>query len=199
MDATKSCQASTSTIKISTNCTPAILMAATTSPAPTTMKNGRERKWKSKNGERLRDHLGFRLRASGVCVRRSEINGELEVLLVSAQRGPNAWTLPGGGVELGEQINEAVIREVEEEAGIQADIVELIGEFKDHERLHRTALFLLSPVNELHEWQDGKDGRLRCWLRYSEALTVVKPNQRLMIEQTAYRIAEIEKTAMSAR
>lgn len=57
----------------------------TSSSAPT--KNGCERRWKSKNGERLRDPQGYRLRAAGVCARRNAVNGQLEMLLVSAQRG----------------------------------------------------------------------------------------------------------------
>ncbi|KAI6230064.1 Nudix hydrolase domain-containing protein [Aphelenchoides fujianensis] len=200
MDAAKSCSSPTSAIKITPTAT-TIEMAATAPapPAAATTKNGCERKWKSKNGERLRDPQGYRLRASGVCARRNATNGELEVLLVSAQRGPHSYVIPGGGLELGEQMSEAVIREVEEEAGVRADVVEMIGEFWDHERLHRTALFLLTPVHELHEWQDGRDGRLRCWLSCAEALAAVKPSQRPMLEKTTFRIAEIEKTAMSAR
>jgi 8-oxo-dGTP pyrophosphatase MutT (NUDIX family) len=52
------------------------------------------------------------------------------MLLVSAQRGPHAWVIPGGGLERGEATDEAVLREVEEEAGVRADVLELIGEFQ---------------------------------------------------------------------
>ena len=39
----------------------------------------------------------------------------------------NAWNLPGGGVALGEAPWEAVVREVEEEAGLQVRVEKLVG------------------------------------------------------------------------
>ncbi|KAI6182961.1 Nudix hydrolase domain-containing protein [Aphelenchoides bicaudatus] len=175
------------------------MASATTVATNAPTKNGCERRWKSKNGERLRDHNGYRLRAAGVCVRRNAVNGQLEMLLVSAQRGLNSWVIPGGGIEIGEEMHEAVLREVEEEAGVRAIVTELIGEFQDDERLHRTALYLLSPLEELEEWEDGMNGRLRQWLSYADALETVKITQRTMLEITASRIADIEKTALSTR
>lgn len=63
-----------------------------------------------------------RIGAYGVVIREHR-------LLMSLWRGPteDIWTLPGGGVELGEQPDEACIREIHEETGYHAVLGELIG------------------------------------------------------------------------
>jgi 8-oxo-dGTP pyrophosphatase MutT (NUDIX family) len=48
------------------------------------------------------------------------------------QRGDNGyWGLPGGSVELGETVAEAVVREVAEETGYTVEIVRLVGVYSD--------------------------------------------------------------------
>jgi len=51
------------------------------------------------------------------------------VVLVRRGRPPayGEWSLPGGAVELGETLGEAVVREVEEEVGLQIAVVELVA------------------------------------------------------------------------
>ena len=53
-----------------------------------------------------------------------------KVLVVRRARKPalNLYTLPGGGVEIGETLNEAVTREVREETGLAIEPVALAGE-----------------------------------------------------------------------
>ncbi|MEV4901871.1 NUDIX domain-containing protein [Citricoccus sp. NPDC055426] len=50
-------------------------------------------------------------------------------LLMSLWQGPteNIWTLPGGQVELGEQPDEACVREILEETGYHAVLGDLLG------------------------------------------------------------------------
>ncbi len=53
-----------------------------------------------------------------------------KVLVVRRARKPalSLYTLPGGGVELGETLHEAVVREVREETGLDVEPVALAGE-----------------------------------------------------------------------
>ena len=52
-----------------------------------------------------------------------------QVLIVRRGRAPakGVYTLPGGGVELGETLEQAVIREVREETALDIEPVELVG------------------------------------------------------------------------
>lgn len=52
---------------------------------------------------------------------------ECERVLLCHRRDLNLWNLPGGGVESGELPNEAVVREVEEETGLEVVIERLVG------------------------------------------------------------------------
>ncbi|MEO0700089.1 MAG: NUDIX hydrolase [Pseudomonadota bacterium] len=55
-----------------------------------------------------------------------------EVLLIKRGRAPleGQWSIPGGKVERGETLYQAIIREVEEETGIVCDPIGLIGAFE---------------------------------------------------------------------
>jgi 8-oxo-dGTP pyrophosphatase MutT (NUDIX family) len=50
-----------------------------------------------------------------------------EVLLVSAKRDPRQWIFPKGHVEPGETAEEAALREMREEAGVDGRVIKPIG------------------------------------------------------------------------
>jgi ADP-ribose pyrophosphatase YjhB (NUDIX family) len=57
-------------------------------------------------------------------------NGEGRILL--QRRSDNAlWGLPGGSVEIGESVRDAIVREVREETGLSVELVRLIGVYSD--------------------------------------------------------------------
>ena len=86
--------------------------------------------------------------AGGVVYRRE---GEaLEVLLAArrTRRGDLAWGLAKGGIELDESIEDAAVREVREETGIDAEIEDSLGETRyfyvwDDVRVRKVVHFFL--------------------------------------------------------
>jgi len=62
--------------------------------------------------------------AGGVVFRKNE-DGKLEILLI---RVKNRWSFPKGNIERGEQKDKAALREVKEETGVDAEIVDYLGE-----------------------------------------------------------------------
>ncbi len=57
-------------------------------------------------------------------------NGQGQILL--QRRSDNGlWGLPGGSVEIGESVQQAIVREVEEETGLGVEVERLIGVYSD--------------------------------------------------------------------
>jgi ADP-ribose pyrophosphatase YjhB (NUDIX family) len=177
---------STTTNCINTECTTTKIPSTTTDDTPeqqVVIIKKREKFSKDSNGERIRDEKGYRLRAAGLCTRINKNSKNIELLLVSGRGNSSSWVLPGGGIEEAENAQQAAIREVAEEAGIHSTIRSMIGEFKDDERLNRTILYHLNVIEELEDWEDGRNGRLRSWMTITEALEKIKSSQRVMIER----------------
>lgn len=74
------------------------------------------------------------------------------VLLIRRRNPPfaGAYALPGGFVDVGETVEEAVVREVREETGVETEIDRLLGVYSDPARDPRghtvSVTFLLRPV-----------------------------------------------------
>jgi 8-oxo-dGTP diphosphatase len=50
-----------------------------------------------------------------------------ERILLGLRRDIDWWNLPGGGMELGETVDEALYREVREETGLEVEVGQLVG------------------------------------------------------------------------
>lgn len=140
--------------------------------------------------------MDLRVAAYAVVERRGRI------LLTHWRRGHlHGWTLPGGGLESGEDPRDAVVREVLEETGLDARVGKLLGvdsrvmvreevpEGKNPE-LHTIRIIYRASVKDgpLQNEVDGSSDEAR-WV----ALGEVKGLRTLSLVQTAMRMAGIER------
>ncbi len=56
-------------------------------------------------------------------------NGKLLLIKRGAKPGQGRWSIPGGLVELGERVQDAVVREVKEECGLDIEVERLMDVF----------------------------------------------------------------------
>jgi ADP-ribose pyrophosphatase YjhB (NUDIX family) len=68
------------------------------------------------------------LNFSGACI----INNKGQILLQKRSKEGEIWGLPGGAVEIGESIEEAMVREVKEETGLNVRADYLIGVYSKY-------------------------------------------------------------------
>ena len=114
-----------------------------------------------------------------------------------AQRGKEPligwWSLPGGALELGESLDQAVRREVREETGLE---IEPLRVFEIFERIIRDA----DGVPEYHyvlidyvcrvtggEVRAGDDVAAVCWMRENELSTLRITEGTLAVIERAFR------------
>jgi 8-oxo-dGTP diphosphatase len=81
-----------------------------------------------------------------------------KILLVRQAYGERYWSLPGGKMELGESIDEAAVREVREETGLEVRVTRVIGLYSKPAEGGLAITFegrviggTLQPANEISE------------------------------------------------
>jgi 8-oxo-dGTP diphosphatase len=82
------------------------------------------------------------------------------IVLVERRYEPLGYALPGGFVEVGETVEKAVMREVKEETGLDAQIVKLLGVYSEPNRDPRfhvvSVVFVLDAYGEPKGGDDAK-------------------------------------------
>ena len=105
-----------------------------------------------------------------LCVGAVAVDAE-QVLLIRRGSKPGAgrWSLPGGRVELGETLAEAVVREVREETGLEAMCDELVGWVERIEAAYHFVIFDFSvTVLDRAHPVAGDDAAAVAWVNLAE-------------------------------
>jgi diadenosine hexaphosphate hydrolase (ATP-forming) len=112
--------------------------------------------------------------------------------VVTARRDPSLWVLPKGHIEPGESSEQAAVREVFEEAGVKARIVEFLMTSRPIVRgeEQRIEYYLMEAVAE----ETPNEGRHLAWLSKNEAI-----DRLTFAESRAVLMAACEYLAESSR
>ncbi|HHF56182.1 MAG TPA: NUDIX hydrolase [Thermoplasmatales archaeon] len=108
--------------------------------------------------------MGNNIMKPSVAVDGVLIKGD-KILLIKRKNEPfkGRWALPGGFVEYGETVEEAVLREFEEEVGLRARIKKLLGVYSKPDRDPRgqviSIVFLLDAEGDAKAGDDAADAR----------------------------------------
>lgn len=107
-----------------------------------------------------------------------------EYLVVRSSRGTE-WVLPKGHIEAGETAPQAAVREVREEAAVDAAILAPLGDYAyaTAREQARVQVFLMRAVGEVA----ATEQRARAWLPYREA------RARLQFEETRRLLDEADR------
>jgi 8-oxo-dGTP pyrophosphatase MutT (NUDIX family) len=105
--------------------------------------------------------------AGGVVFRK--LDDTFKYLLIQATKDPMQWVLPKGHIEPGESAREAAVREVQEETGDWAQVVDWIDDvrFESGGETSMVRFFLMKLMVEEAKWPS--ENRKRQWLQLNEA------------------------------
>jgi len=127
--------------------------------------------------------------SGGVIFRK--VNGGFEVALVSRR---NIWCLPKGLIEANETADEAALREVKEETGLNGEIIGKIGEinysfFRNRRYFKTVHFYLLKFVGGSIEAHDSEMDKVK-WFPISDAIRVLTYVNERKIMRKAVKMLE---------
>ena len=119
------------------------------------------------------------------------------VLLIKRGKPPlqGRWVVPGGTVELGESLEQALVREMEEETGVQVRPVSLLTAFDRIDRDGSEVRYHYVIVDYLCEYLGGEaraasDAQDVAWAAEAELPAFDLPPKALEVVRGAFRLAE---------
>jgi 8-oxo-dGTP pyrophosphatase MutT (NUDIX family) len=134
--------------------------------------------------------------AGGVVIRRTPEGAEVALAARRTRKGDLAWGLPKGLVEPGEQPEQAALREVREETGLEAEILESLGETSywyvwEGERVRKkVAFFLMEATGGDISLHDHEMEEIR-WVPLAEApRRATYPSERALLRRVVEALSE---------
>jgi mutator protein MutT len=128
------------------------------------------------------------------------------VLLIRRAKPPllGRWTIPGGTVELGETLEQALAREMEEETGLEVEPVELLTVFDRIERDGGEVVFHYVIVDYLcrrlsGEARAGSDAAEVAWVRPEDLEHYDLNRKALEVVAEAFRLSVTRGLALGER
>ncbi len=86
-------------------------------------------------------------------------NHENQILL-GHRRDIDWWNLPGGGMEIGETVDEAICREVFEETGLKVKVVQLVGVYSKPQKQEVVLTFFCNIIGgTLQSTEETRESR----------------------------------------
>lgn len=126
--------------------------------------------------------------AGGVVLR--EADSHLEVALVGRGQ-PLRWGLPKGGLQAGETIDRAAVREVQEETGLRVELLAPVGEIvywfntrgaRHHKTVHYFLMRAVGGDVRDHDWENDE----AAWFPVEQALErMAFPNEVAIVRRAA--------------
>lgn len=129
---------------------------------------------------------------------------ENETVVLIKRRNPpfqNHWALPGGFVELGEKVEAAVLREAEEETGLQVRILKLVGVYSDPKRDPRghviSITYLCKRIDSVANPHGGDDAKEAKVFNRPDLENIPLAFDHNLIIQDALKLADQENLWVS--
>lgn len=86
---------------------------------------------------------------------------EKGIVLIERKDPPHGWALPGGFVDYGESVENALIREMKEETNLDISIIKLLGVYSDpnrDKRMHTASVvYVVKGKGKLKAKDDAKN------------------------------------------
>lgn len=129
-------------------------------------------------------------------------NGRLNVLLIERRSPPfqGCWALPGGFIEMNENLEDAALRELDEETGLKDVYLEQLYTYGDPERDPRgriisVAYFALIPSDARIRPEGGDDASQAEWFPYPELPSLAFDHNEIVTYAVRRLRYKIEYTA----